>query len=239
MSTPPQHPQHPPMSDEARANLPAGCPMSKKGQAVVAESVASASKEPKDTPDKPLFGGIPCQRAKVEVKPGSADPHDAIPESTIPASGRGNSDDGKTWLNPSANQLFRALKRKDKPIDYEDALSVARVHEMVTDGSWSCVMEYENLHSRDCPNPTLARFEGKDGVYSPKARFLNLFGVNLPFDRHDWTVDRCGKEVRYIIDYYSGDDNSYSIDARPAGFSGLFDRAHLAFRKMVNGESPW
>ena len=26
--------------------------------------------------------------------------------------------------------------------------------------------------------------------------------VNLPFDRHDWWVDRCGKEVRYTIDYY-------------------------------------
>eukprot|EP00058_Branchiostoma_floridae_P026618 XP_002612109.1 hypothetical protein BRAFLDRAFT_108880 [Branchiostoma floridae] len=24
----------------------------------------------------------------------------------------------------------------------------------------------------------------------------------LPFDRHDWIVDRCGKQVRYIIDYY-------------------------------------
>jgi len=23
-----------------------------------------------------------------------------------------------------------------------------------------------------------------------------------PFDRHDWIVDRCGKEVRYVIDYY-------------------------------------
>ena len=68
-----------------------------------------------------------------------------------------------------------------------------------------------------------------DGIYSLKARFFNLIGfvdvsipralsslfvydvvfynficrVNLPFDRHDWTVDRCGKEVRYIIDYYS------------------------------------
>lgn len=25
----------------------------------------------------------------------------------------------------------------------------------------------------------------------------------MPFDRHDWTVNRCGKEVEYIIDYYS------------------------------------
>ena len=27
--------------------------------------------------------------------------------------------------------------------------------------------------------------------------------MNLPFDRHDWVVDRCGKEVKYTIDYYS------------------------------------
>ena len=25
-----------------------------------------------------------------------------------------------------------------------------------------------------------------------------------PFDRHDWVVDRCGTEVRYIIDFYTG-----------------------------------
>lgn len=58
-------------------------------------------------------------------------------------------------------------------------------------------MEYEQLHtcvysrsvmrvlsvhacspwSRDaCGFPTLSRFEGKDGIYSPKARLLNLFG---------------------------------------------------------------
>ena len=27
-------------------------------------------------------------------------------------------------------------------------------------------------------------------------------GYQLPFDRHDWIVDRAGKEVRYVIDYY-------------------------------------
>ncbi len=26
----------------------------------------------------------------------------------------------------------------------------------------------------------------------------------LPFDRHDWIVDRCGVEVRYVIDFYQG-----------------------------------
>jgi len=63
----------------------------------------------------------------------------------------------------------------------------------------------------------LFRFEGRDGDYSPKARLLNYLGINLPFDRHDWTVDRCGTEQKYIIDYYAtGEDatQSYNIDAR-------------------------
>eukprot|EP01147_Barroeca_monosierra_P006496 gene6496-9369_t len=173
--------------------LSGGCPVLHKRK---------NQEEPPDTPDHPI--SVDHASAKVEVKT-SNDPYDQVPESIIPASGRGNSDDGRTWLNPSANQLFRALKRKDKPIDYEDALTVAQVHEMVTDYSWKAVMEFEQLHEKDCPSVTLARFEGKDGIYSPKARLLKtLFGY-LPFDRHDWTVDRCGTEIRYILDYYAFD----------------------------------
>lgn len=46
-------------------------------------------------------------------------------------------------------------------------------------------------------------------------------GYELPFDRHDWIIDRCGKEVRYIIDYYDGGavDNKFQfalLDVRPA-----------------------
>merc|ERR1712129_666102 len=52
--------------------------------------------------------------------------------------------------------------------------------------------------------PKLARFEGRDGVRSPKARFFHYaMGMPWPYDRHDWTVDRCGKEVEYVIDYYA------------------------------------
>lgn len=32
------------------------------------------------------------------------------------------------------------------------------------------------------------------------------FGGQLPFDRHDWWVDRCGREVRYVIDFYYNED---------------------------------
>lgn len=56
----------------------------------------------------------------------------------------------------------------------------------------------------------------------------------LPFDRHDWIVDRCGKEVRYIIDYYDGGvtDEQYRfalLDVRPAmdSFGNAYDRARV------------
>lgn len=67
---------------------------------------------------------------------------------------------------------------------------------------------------------------------------------NWPFDRHDWYVNRCGKEVRYIIDYYDMEDKDgnteYFIDARPAPTAaGLFDRARLAFSKWRRGEKAW
>ena len=55
---------------------------------------------------------------------------DYVPAGSIPATGRGNSEDGAAWLNPSASQLFRAMKRRDKGIDEADAPAVARVHEM-------------------------------------------------------------------------------------------------------------
>lgn len=46
-------------------------------------------------------------------------------------------------------------------------------------------------------------------------------GYELPFDRHDWIVDRCGREVRYVIDYYDGGsvDSKFQfaiLDVRPA-----------------------
>ncbi|OMH82453.1 putative cytochrome c heme lyase [Zancudomyces culisetae] len=56
-----------------------------------------------------------------------------------------------------------------------------------------------------------------------------------PFDRHDWYVDRCGKEVRYVIDYYelpSEDGNpAFSLDVRPAldSFEALFSRISMFF----------
>ena len=43
---------------------------------------------------------------------------------------------------------------------------------------------------------------------SPLARFSSWRDGHTPFDRHDWYVDRCGKEVRYVIDFYFNEDKA-------------------------------
>lgn len=69
----------------------------------------------------------------------------------------------------------------------------------------------------------------------------NLFlrSYELPFDRHDWIVDRCGTDVRYIIDYYDGghlDTKDYRfaiLDVRPAMDSpqNIWDRMCVVYMR--------
>lgn len=63
-------------------------------------------------------------------------------------------------------------------------------------------------------------------------------GYELPFDRHDWVVDRCGKEVTYVIDYYDGECDPVTgkfalLDVRPAmnSFSNAWDRMKVAYAR--------
>ena len=54
------------------------------------------------------------------------------------------------------------------------------------------------------PRPAFSTSSGLIAAVTLRAsKLMVLISVNLPFDRHDWVVDRCGKEVRYTIDYYS------------------------------------
>ena len=66
--------------------------------------------------------------------------------------------------------------------------------------AWQEVLKWEALHANECGNPKLKSFGGKATDYSPRARFRHwVLGYQLPFDRHDWIIDRCGREVRYVI----------------------------------------
>lgn len=102
--------------------------------------------------------------------------------------------------------------------------------------------------------PKLTRFQGRPGEPTPKARMLSLLGTVFPsyftqeppFDRHDWYVSRTQpdgstREVRYVIDYYSGgveeetDQPVFYLDIRPA----LDSPTAAAERAMRWGGDIW
>ncbi|MCJ1296943.1 hypothetical protein MMC34_008512, partial [Xylographa carneopallida] len=186
---------------------PGGCPMAKHRSVSKSASASPehTSEPPDSAPHLASSASAAYSSGSVALESGLHPLGELTPDGAIPAAGRGNSSDGQSWVNPSANSLYRALRRKQKAIEPTDALAVSTVHNAVTDNTWQCILEYEQRHTAACPEgPSLARFYGMDGIYSAKARFVNgVLGGPLPFDRHDWVVDRCGKEVRYVIDYYS------------------------------------
>jgi cytochrome c heme-lyase len=81
---------------------------------------------------------------------------------------------------------------------------------------------------------------------SPLARIRSWLTGELPFDRHDWVVDRCGTEVRYVIDFYFYDDKAGTAEAfevvtRPALDSptAALDRVKMGvYRKFAEWGLP-
>jgi cytochrome c heme-lyase len=142
------------------------------------------------------------------------------------------------WVYPSEQQFFNAMRRKGFDAKEQDMKSVVAIHNAVNERTWNEVMKWEQkFHSEHCKEPKLVKFMGRPKDMSPKARFLTLFlGYIEPFDRHDWIVDRCGTEQRYVVDFYRGKLSAndgkpiaFHIDARPAldSFQSLKDRVRM------------
>ncbi|KAK6639780.1 hypothetical protein RUM43_008055 [Polyplax serrata] len=153
--------------------------------------------------------------------------------------------DGSYWVYPSQQMFWNAMLRKGwrwkeddiKPKDMDD---IIKIHNANNEAAWQEVLKWEALHAKECNCPRLKSFGGKATSYSPRARIRHLMGYEYPFDRHDWIIDRCGKEVRYIIDYYDGGDvdPNYKfalLDVRPAmdSFENIWDRMKVAYWRWV------
>jgi len=116
------------------------------------------------------------------------------------------------------------------------------------------MIEFEHEGADKVEQPTLVRFEGRSDKVTPKARMLQVmgwvypsrYGGPMPFDRHDWFVERrigvgeAKKEVRYVIDYYSAPPEPtgepvFYLDIRPA-----LDRPGAAAERLVRwGRDAW
>ena len=181
-------------------------------------------------------------------------PHQRVPLSTspipssIPRSGvdPATSQPHSTWVFPSPQRFFNAMTKKGWQPQERDMVSVVSIHNTVNEQTWRRVLQWETLHGRECGDVKLARFKGRPNDASVKARVRGWMGYVAPFDRHDWYVDRCGKEVRYIIDFYAGQEEEQGvpsgmkaaaihIDARPALDSpgAAYDRLRMQFRQWL------
>ncbi|XP_043257514.1 holocytochrome c-type synthase [Colletes gigas] len=145
------------------------------------------------------------------------------------------------WVYPSQQMFWNAMLRKgwrwkNDDISPKDMDDIIKIHNANNEQAWREVLKWEALHARECDSPKLRSFGGKASHYSPRARIRYWMGYELPFDRHDWIVDRCGKNVRYVIDYYDGGqvDEKYTfalLDVRPAmdSLENIWDRMRVAW----------
>ncbi|KAF8074737.1 cytochrome c/c1 heme-lyase [Lyophyllum atratum] len=153
-------------------------------------------------------------------------------------------DNSAKWDYPSPQQFYNALVRKGWETPEEHVETMVDIHNFLNERAWMEVLKWEKRqYTHD--DIQLARFKGRPGEMSPKARFWmfagwllpSRFNSDAPFDRHDWVVRRpqTGEEVRYVIDYYSAPpepDGSpvFSLDVRPAldSFGSVKERISVA-----------
>lgn len=163
-------------------------------------------------------------------------------ESHIPRHGS-----SRNWVYPSEQMFWNAMLRKgwrwrEDDLGPHDMSNIIKIHNQNNEQAWQEILKWEALHAQECPcGPSLKRFGGKAKEFSPRARIRHWMGYELPFDRHDWIVDRCGKEVRYVIDYYDGEINKdtyeFSIlDVRPAfdSLDAVWDRVKVAWWRWTS-----
>ncbi|KAG0184238.1 holocytochrome c synthase [Apophysomyces sp. BC1034] len=142
-------------------------------------------------------------------------------------------DDSAKWEYPSPQQFYNALRRKGWETPEEHIETMVDIHNFLNEEAWNEVLKWESKFSCECQeDPYLARFQGRPQDISPKARWHTMFGAPKPFDRHDWFVGRCGKERRYVIDYYEAPEETpgvpvYHLDVRPA-----LDNSETIFCRM-------
>jgi cytochrome c heme-lyase len=143
------------------------------------------------------------------------------------------------FLNEGAWNEIRAWERRFQSGLVEGWRRCSRGEEGLEE-EWESHVAFEpssgttSLPATQQNEPQLVRFMGRPRDMTPKAQFNQAlawlypakFSSEPPFDRHDWFVQRTlpdgsKREVRYVIDYYSGEpepsgEEVFYLDVRPA-----------------------
>ncbi|KAL6928593.1 hypothetical protein ACO0SA_001921 [Hanseniaspora valbyensis] len=207
------------------------CPVNPENRADWLKKMGNASKEA----GKQVY--IPASQSDVELSCDSKKLSDAEPVyktnvnlsenrevSSIP-----RTDSNGNWIYPSQKQFFEAMSRKNWNPDAKDMQTIIPIHNNINERCWNFIKYWEKgLGGENCGGIQLSSFKGDSKKLTPRAMIRTyLLGYEKPFDRHDWTVNRCGKEIDYVIDFYSEDDPTGQpqvlLDVRPKlnSFEGI------------------
>jgi cytochrome c heme-lyase len=146
-------------------------------------------------------------------------------------------EEGKFWQYPSPQQAYNAMVRKGKDPDIYRAKDFVGTHNQMNERGWDQVLKYEAVTHPDCPTEgiKLARFNGD---YAGR--------VSGSFDRHYWTINRCGTaEQTYVLDYFDTkqfdemtmpySNREIQIDVRP-NLDNPQAALDIAKHKMMTGK---
>lgn len=221
------------MSSESEKPEVSRCPVDHTKTGSISSSlwkvlgVASSAKKPEE-----LAKDLPASLEEAAKHAQTPHPEQRLPLSTHRAHSsipRGKSEENPhhqsgaeesgTWVYPSEQQVFNAMKRKGWENVEEEAIpSFLQIHNSVNDRSWRQLCEWERNHDIQ-----LVHFKGRPDTLTPKAWILsNLFFQEKPFDRHDWYIDNgVDHDKRYVLDYYMIESSRtgmprVEIDVRPA-----------------------
>ncbi|KAI1098810.1 cytochrome c and c1 heme-lyase [Jackrogersella minutella] len=245
-------PSHSPIPSAVSKDSPESCPVDHRAREVWMEQAAARTPAPSYPnpqppapssswtsylPRIPFFNSSSPPSPKPAPSPLNTDREiSTIPRSSTPAAEdeappanteqeTGADQASGNWVYPSERMFFEAMKRKGHDPRAADMRTVVPIHNAVNERAWAEIKAWEEpwVRGSSCGGPRLHSFSGLSTNMSPRARINTFLGYQAPFDRHDWVVDRCGKEVEYVIDFYAGRNDgaggdgklSFYLDVRP------------------------
>ncbi|XP_072036282.1 holocytochrome c-type synthase-like [Amphiura filiformis] len=235
-----------PTSGGDAASYPSECPMS----GATAGSPALVPQKADDIDPTNMVRKLERKLLPKTVAPPNQRPSPdqpfSLPTSRVTSSIPKKKKENEKWVYPSQQMFWNAMLRKgwrwkSGDIEQADMGNIIRIHNANNEQAWQEVLKWEAMHAKQCSEPKLASFGGRYGDLSPRARIRTWMGYDEPFDRHDWQVDRCGKKIRYIIDYYDSgavEKDTYKfaiLDVRPAfdSLGATWDRMKVAYWRFM------
>ncbi|CCC71644.1 hypothetical protein NCAS_0H03340 [Naumovozyma castellii] len=182
------------MTDTVQQQDQPKCPLDDEAKQVWLKQHASSNPHPMPDHEQPQQ---PLECSSETLKQPTPASNREI--STIPRTGT-----EQNWIYPSESQFYQAMKRKNWNPDLKDMQTVVPLHNSINERVWHYIKNWEKDAGGDaCGGIKLSTFKGDSHKWTPRAWIrYNIFQMSKPFDRHDWQIDRCGKTIDYVIDFY-------------------------------------